>query len=57
MDFTIQFETQFVKIIRIKTDNGTEFLNNELNAFLKKKGIVHLVAFLMSIKWLGWLKG
>jgi hypothetical protein len=35
-------ETQFsAKIKKLKTDNGGEYVNNEITAFLEMKGIIH----------------
>jgi transposase InsO family protein len=35
-------ETQFfAKIKKLKTDNGGEYVNKEMTAFLETKGIIH----------------
>ena len=39
-DYSQQFETGYgAKIRRIMADNGTEFVNNEMNQYLRDKGI------------------
>lgn len=41
-DFYTMIETQFqTKISILRTDNGTEYLNNTLENFLIEKGILH----------------
>ncbi|KAG7884784.1 hypothetical protein KL936_005436 [Ogataea polymorpha] len=44
-NYISQLDTEFYhrkfRVLRLRTDNGTEFCNNQLNQFLRNKGIHH----------------